>query len=1016
MNEPMHPELLLAHREFLRSLARSLVRDEHRAEDVVQQTWLAALERPPRSATSLRSWLSSVARHAAYNMTRGERRRRQRERLASRPEPPESAEAIVCRLAVQQQLVKAVLTLDEPMRTAILLRFYEDLTPTKIAQRLGEPLETIRSRLRRGLHRLRRELDPGEEAERRAWAFGLLALAERPRGSVGMVVAKSIVKGLAVMDVKLKLGMGVVGAGALWLAFFGFDGGFSSRLAAPRSGSAESSAPLSQPKPEPARARRVVTSTTPTEPDAAPDPELPVAEAGTLIVQLDAVGPMRVGGVVVTIFPHSAGALLESRERMTDAAGEARFEDLQPTHYDLMVDRGVEAVAEVRAGEERVVTLTLPAGLAVTGVVIDAEGVAVAGADLWLSEARTSRSGGPGSRRVARSLRWKWTEGAAVQYRMSDQPGAPVVMQVQPDPGPSLLRGAIVGQSAEDGTFRIEGVAEGRLIGARAPLWEPSPLAVVERARGDAAAPLQLVLPRRGGAVAGVVRDSTGDPIAGATVQVGDEHGLVGTRTARGDVPGARPSLLRTDAEGRFLASGVAPERTMVAARAPGWAPAHIWVEVAPGQTATVELQLGIGAVVEGSVISEDGRPVGGVKVEAIGFESAYVESDEQGRYRLEGLADGRARLIADGGPSGVASSELSLRAGKAIHFDLHLRRGRVVTGIVATSEGEPLVEWDVSTERFGGPATVATGAEGRFEIVNVPEAADEVRAKPAGNRTPWSFATVTELPPGSCEVRIVVDSDEAPSAFVVGRLESASGGFEKDVPVRFHEIAARDAVTYLWSAEAETGAFRFGPLKPGRYLFLVDSAELGTVHLGDVELATGVTVDLGVTRIEEPGRLIVGVDETGDVLTLEVLKDGRRMHSGFPVGEPIALQPGRYVLRSGGERTATSEQAFEIRTGEETRVSVPLRAGVRFLLHVRDPGVGAPPKSVELTVRDAHGVVELTGELPRHAQAQPIQWNVTLSPGRHHVLVTTAIGLRGEVWIDVDEGGEPGKEIVIEL
>ena len=48
-----------------------------------------------------------------------------------------------------------MLALDEPYRTVILMRYYEDLTPSQIAEHLGLPAATVRTRLRRGLERLR---------------------------------------------------------------------------------------------------------------------------------------------------------------------------------------------------------------------------------------------------------------------------------------------------------------------------------------------------------------------------------------------------------------------------------------------------------------------------------------------------------------------------------------------------------------------------------------------------------------------------------------------------------------------------------------------------------------------------------------------------------------------------------------------------------------------------------------------------------------------------------------------
>ncbi|MHC4473108.1 MAG: sigma factor, partial [Planctomycetota bacterium] len=52
-------ETLLAEKDFVRGLARSLVRDEARADDISQQAWLAAMERPPHSERAVRAWFRS---------------------------------------------------------------------------------------------------------------------------------------------------------------------------------------------------------------------------------------------------------------------------------------------------------------------------------------------------------------------------------------------------------------------------------------------------------------------------------------------------------------------------------------------------------------------------------------------------------------------------------------------------------------------------------------------------------------------------------------------------------------------------------------------------------------------------------------------------------------------------------------------------------------------------------------------------------------------------------------------
>ena len=66
MDAEVHADELLAHAGWLHGLAARLVRDPERAADVVQDTWLVALERPPRGrGAALRRWLGAVARNLA---------------------------------------------------------------------------------------------------------------------------------------------------------------------------------------------------------------------------------------------------------------------------------------------------------------------------------------------------------------------------------------------------------------------------------------------------------------------------------------------------------------------------------------------------------------------------------------------------------------------------------------------------------------------------------------------------------------------------------------------------------------------------------------------------------------------------------------------------------------------------------------------------------------------------------------------------------------------------------------
>lgn len=168
---PIPEDNLLAELDWVRAIARQLVTDAGLVDDVVQETWLVAATRPPRaqSGRGLRRWLARVTRSIAVRLLRGERARLRRERDAARPEGLLADPPDILALATQQkQLMAAVLELEEPYRAAVLMRYFEELTPDEIAERQGISSDNARQRVSRGLANVRRRLErEWTERERR---------------------------------------------------------------------------------------------------------------------------------------------------------------------------------------------------------------------------------------------------------------------------------------------------------------------------------------------------------------------------------------------------------------------------------------------------------------------------------------------------------------------------------------------------------------------------------------------------------------------------------------------------------------------------------------------------------------------------------------------------------------------------------------------------------------------------------------------------------------------------------
>lgn len=170
---PAHePDELASHLAFVRRLARSLVHGEAAADDLAQETIAMALERPPRIGFGWRDWLAGIARRLAWRKRRSDERRARREREGAWPSSahaPAAAETAAL-LELSQRVVQELAQLDEPYATTVRRRFLDGLSADAIARLEGVPVETVRTRIKRALQRLRERLDAAHGGDRAAWA------------------------------------------------------------------------------------------------------------------------------------------------------------------------------------------------------------------------------------------------------------------------------------------------------------------------------------------------------------------------------------------------------------------------------------------------------------------------------------------------------------------------------------------------------------------------------------------------------------------------------------------------------------------------------------------------------------------------------------------------------------------------------------------------------------------------------------------------------------------------------
>jgi len=151
-------------------LAYRVLRDEALAEDAVQEAFLGLWRSagsfvPERAKAS--TWILTLVHRRAVDVVRREQRRRT-EPLEAAPEPAEGSAEEAAWLRLDRERVQAALAqLPDQQREAIELAYYGGYTQSELADRLGQPIGTIKSRMFAGLARLRELLD--DERERTSW-------------------------------------------------------------------------------------------------------------------------------------------------------------------------------------------------------------------------------------------------------------------------------------------------------------------------------------------------------------------------------------------------------------------------------------------------------------------------------------------------------------------------------------------------------------------------------------------------------------------------------------------------------------------------------------------------------------------------------------------------------------------------------------------------------------------------------------------------------------------------------
>ncbi len=160
-------ELFDGHAPVVLGMLVKMLRRRETAEEVLQETFLQAWNHADKfdaRRASPRGWLILIARSRAIDRLRSNRARADREERKAQEDQTVMAErepgADVSLLARErdQRLNRALETLPDEQRTCIRLAFFDGLTHTELAERLDQPLGTVKSRISLGMKKLRQVL------------------------------------------------------------------------------------------------------------------------------------------------------------------------------------------------------------------------------------------------------------------------------------------------------------------------------------------------------------------------------------------------------------------------------------------------------------------------------------------------------------------------------------------------------------------------------------------------------------------------------------------------------------------------------------------------------------------------------------------------------------------------------------------------------------------------------------------------------------------------------------------
>lgn len=808
--------------ELLR-LARHLAPDVHQAEDLVQATFLTAMQSPSsyEAGRPVLPWLCGILANHARSQRRQAKRKPEPSRLRQDDVKDVHSETLAGEL--RDEVRDAIAQLPEIYRPVLRLWLEHGLEAHEIATTLERPAGTVRAQVTRGMDQLRRILPAGlAGATAIAVGTGQGLAAVRLKVLAGCTGTSSglgstlVIGGLLMLHHKLTATIAALFLSLL--AWFAWPAPETSPdiMAANKATGPEMATVATR---NTAGERATTSNDNPREVAPTPaaveqTPPPPPADTVVVIVLRDKATGEPLPNYSVAL--RSRNAVQEYFNlpdyQQTDSRGEVHFEHASPGETWVEVDRiGNVAVVDAQPNETTRREVELAATGAIVGTVRDPNGHPVAAASV-------------------------------------------LVMNNSVRP-PTLTTTDLAGR------FTIRH-AKALTIQARHGSHSPS-LATPVKATAGGETEVTLTLGKAGRAIRGVVRQHTGEAVPYASVAIMPTSARTLHPYDR-DRAKQMALWLRTDGDGRFESTEIAADEYLVFAvpRERGLTPTSETVDTGSAD-GFVELQLLAPATVTGKLVDND-QPMAGVQVivfpeqpvqdvgyllNLTGMRTATTAND--GTFRIIGVIPGKLSMRATRGIQVLTETRTELQPGDTFDWQPSLAANQKLKLQVRSEAKLPQSLFAMVYAGGNGTAPSMAPIDKNGKAMLDIAASQSLQIKLVvmkGGRNIICLASFDDVQLSAEELTFDLLPEQLPVGSIKGRLIDAAlapvaaatiAVMRMDKPALFimHEVTTRTDGTFsLGPLPAGTYALREGPMTKATLLRTVTLSNAGDEDVGDVK------------------------------------------------------------------------------------------------------------------------------------------------------------------------------------